>query len=199
MSSRIPSLPKEELNDEQQEFFDWFIASVKKKAPHPGAAERASKTLFPVLAVIPDVGKLSVDLLARLEDNTPQLPAYARETAALYTTTYFKSAYVTKIHSMNAVKLELLTQAQADTITAGEKPEDLDQERSLAYDIAEHLLAVRGPLSDALYDRGLEVFGREGIVALMHLVSLMAWTAMGLNVADVPPPQPPAKESSDSK
>lgn len=137
--------------------------------------------------MIPDVGRLSVDMLDRLEDATPELPPHARETAALYTTTFFKSTYVTTIHKLQAVKLGLLTQTQMEEITAGRKPSDLDKERSVAYDVAEHLLAVRGSLPDELYERSLKTFGKEGTVALMHLVSLMAWTSMGLNVADVQP------------
>lgn len=85
MSTRIPALGREDYRPDQQKFYEDFIEQVKKKAPHPGGADRASKTLFPVLAVIPDVGRLSVDMLDRLEDATPELPPHARETAALYT------------------------------------------------------------------------------------------------------------------
>lgn len=114
------------------------------------------------------------------------LPMLARQPPCTRTT-FFKSTYVTTIHKLQAVKLGLLTQTQMEEITAGRKPSDLDKERSVAYDVAEHLLAVRGSLPDELYERSLKTFGKEGTVALMHLVSLMAWTSMGLNVADVQP------------
>jgi 4-carboxymuconolactone decarboxylase len=191
MSSRIPAVPREELRPDQQEFYDYFRKSVTKNAPHPGAADRAGKTLFPVLAVLPKTGKLSVDMLASIEAEATTLPKDVMETVSLYVTTYFKSPYVTHAHKMMAVKLGALTQQQAENITSGSKPFDLNEQCSLAYDTAHHLLEVRGPLSKDLWDRCDAAFGKEGTVGLVHLTSLMTWTSLGLNAADVKAPQPP--------
>jgi 4-carboxymuconolactone decarboxylase len=194
MSTRLPPLPREDLNEEQQHFYDDFRATVNAKSSHPGAADRASRTLFPVLAVLPKSGRLSVDLLAYLEDETRSyLPEDARETACLVTTTFFKSVYVTYAHKMMAVKLGLLTQEQADAMTDGRRPDGLSERCGVAYDFSRELLEVRGAVREELWERAVGAFGKEGAVGLMHYVSLLAWTSMGLNVADVPaPPAPPS-------
>ncbi|KAK3671666.1 hypothetical protein LTR78_008399 [Recurvomyces mirabilis] len=191
MSTRIPSIPRDEMQPEQQEFYDHFKDTVNKNAPHPGAAERASKTLFPVLAVLPKTGRMSVDMLASIEQEAHGLPKDAMETVCLFCTTYFKSPYVTFAHKSQAIKLGLLSLGQADTITSGAKPGDLNDSCSLAYDTARYLLEVRGSLSSDLWEKCTATFGREGTVGLMHLVALMFWTSMGLNLADVPAPPPP--------
>ncbi|EME88568.1 uncharacterized protein MYCFIDRAFT_213337 [Pseudocercospora fijiensis CIRAD86] len=192
MSDRIPPLPRDQLNPDQQAFQDHFIASVQRIAPHPGAADRASKTVFPVLAVLPKAGQHSVDLLVDLEEETKgYLPKDAAETVSLLTTTYFKSDYVTHVHKTMDVTLGILTQAQADAITAGKKPEDLNEHCSLAYDAAWHLLDTRGPFPKELYEKCVQAFKLEGTVGLVHFVALLTWTALGLNVANVPVPKGP--------
>ncbi|KAK4580444.1 hypothetical protein LTR86_000647 [Recurvomyces mirabilis] len=183
MSTRIPFVPRDEMQTEQQEFYDHFKDTVNKNAPHQGAAERASKTLFPVLAVLPKTGRMSVDMLASIEQEAHGLPKDAMETVCLFCTTYFKSPYVTFAHKSQAVKLGLLSQEQADAITSGAKPGDLNDGCSLAYDTAQYLLEVRGSMSSDLWEKCT--------VGLMHLVALMSWTSMGLNLADVPAPPPP--------
>ncbi|KAK5111753.1 hypothetical protein LTR62_004673 [Meristemomyces frigidus] len=190
MSVRLPSIPREDLSPEQQSFHDHFRTTVSQTSPHPGAADRATSTLFPVLAVLPQTGRLSVDMLASIEHEAVGLPKDAMEVASLYCTTYFKSDYVTYVHKMMAVKLCLLSAEQAETITSGAKPRDLNEGCSLAYDTARYLLEVRGPLSQELWVGCLGAFGREGTVGLMHLVALMSWTSMGLNLADIPAPAP---------
>ncbi|KAF2768636.1 hypothetical protein EJ03DRAFT_328118 [Teratosphaeria nubilosa] len=192
MSDRIPPLPREQLNPEQQQFRDHFIESVQRSAPHPGAADRASKTLFPVLAVLPKSGRHSVDLLADLEEESKGfLSKDAAETVSLLTTSYFKSGFVTHVHKMMDVKLGLLTQEQADSISACEKPADLNENCSLAYDAAWHMLDVRGPVPQELWERCVAAFKVEGAVGIMHFVGLLTWTALGLNMANVPVPSGP--------
>lgn len=200
MSDRIPYQPREDLTSEQQTFYDHFHKTVSRNAPHPGAAERAGKSLFPVLAVLPSIGKLQVDLMAQLEDEAPSLPQDARETASLVVVTYFRAAFVIKVHSMNAIRLELLSESQSTTITQGSKPGDLNERCSLAYDVASHLLEKRGPLPQDLWKKGVETFGEEGTVCLVHLVALMSWTAMGMNAVDVKAPKkPPGQDGAEEK
>ncbi|KAK0882222.1 hypothetical protein LTR87_003970 [Friedmanniomyces endolithicus] len=183
--SRLPPRPRSELRPDQQAFHDYFHATISEKAPHPGASERAGNTLFPTLAVLPKTGRTQVDMLALLEEEAVGLPADARETASLVTTAFFKSAYVTHIHKMMAIKQKSLTEAQAEMLAQGRRPGDLNEGCELAWEIAHHLLEVRGPLPRELWERGNERFGLEGTVGLVHYVSLLAWTSMGMNAADV--------------
>ncbi|KAK5744365.1 hypothetical protein LTR17_002075 [Elasticomyces elasticus] len=187
--SRLPPKPREELRPAQQEFHDYFHETVSKNAPHPGASERAGNTLFPTLAVLPKTGRTQVDMLALLEEEAVGLPADAREVASLVATSFFKSVYVTHIHKKMAIMQKSLTEAQVEALEKGVKPDDLSDECSLAYDLAHHLLEIRGPLPQDLWDKGNAAFGLEGTIGLVHYVSLLAWTSMGMNAADVPAPK----------
>ena len=186
--SRLPPRPREELRPDQQRFHDYFHETVSKNAPHPGASERAGRTLFPTLAVLPKVGQAQVDMLAMLEEEAVGLPADAREVASLVATVHFKSVYVTHIHKKMAIMQKSLTEAQTEALGRGVRPEGLNDDCSLAYDIAHHLLDVRGPLPQDLWEKGNTRFGLEGTIGLVHYVSLLAWTSMGMNAADVPAP-----------
>jgi len=186
--SRLPPVPREELNPEQQEFHDHFHEVVSQKGP-PGASEKAGKTLLPFLVVLPKTGRRNVDMMGVLEDETEDLPNDAKETANLVCTAHFRCAFVTQAHKMLAIKLTSVTQKQAESIIAGAKPPDLNENCSIAYDTAYALVVVRGPLPQELWNRCLEAFGREGTVGLVHYVSLIAWTCMGLNACDVPAPE----------
>jgi hypothetical protein len=190
MSSRLPPVPREELDSEQQKAYDHFRASASRNAPHPGAVDRATNTLFPVLAVLPRTGSLNVDLLATLEQETTGYFSEAvREVVSLVATTFFKSDYVTRIHSLMAVQLGLLSQAQADAITEGRDPADLSADCRLAYRCAKHLLETRGPLTQELWDECVESFQLEGTIGLVHYVALLSWTSLTLNVANLKVPE----------
>ncbi|TKA83102.1 hypothetical protein B0A55_00866 [Friedmanniomyces simplex] len=141
---------------------------------------------FPFLAVLPGIGRLSLDMLVGLGEATRGvLPLDAREIASLVCASHFGSAYATNAHTEIATKQKLLSQSQCQTITAGAKPDDLSEKGSLAYDAAYFLLNIRGPLSQELWNRCMSAFGKEGTVGLVHYVALYTWTSIALNAADV--------------
>jgi len=103
--------------------------------------------------------------------------------------THFGAAHGMITHTGIATKYQLLSREQCEAITRGEKPGDLSEASSLAYDTTDYLMNIRGPLSKELWDRCVAAFGKEGTVGLVHYVALYSWTSIALNAADVVPPE----------
>ncbi|KAF7845852.1 hypothetical protein BT93_L0348 [Corymbia citriodora subsp. variegata] len=118
----------------------------------------------------------------------PGLPQKARETAILTTGSYFKAAYEIYAHEKVAVAKTELTRDQVKKITSGEKPDDLDEECSIAFDTAMELVKKPGPLSKQNWDRLNKAFGQQGALALIHFVGYYCYTCVLLNGCDVPVP-----------
>ena len=206
--SRVPFQPRGELGPQQQELHDQFCDIVDSHAG-PGASDGPSHTLLPIFLVLPQAGKLNMDLLAELSKTG--LPADVRETIALVCASHFHAPYFVSAHVRIATKLGRFSQQQIDSMVAGNKPE-LDERTSLAFDVAHHMVAVRGPLPQQMWESCNKVFGKEGTAAVMHLwvpslevaqallwpqdlanaeqtsVALYSWSNYALNMADVPAP-----------
>ncbi|KAK1063980.1 hypothetical protein LTR74_009047 [Friedmanniomyces endolithicus] len=200
---RLPKQPRDQLRPDQQELQDHFRLSVERAVgpdhkatstaakPSDAAAGTADRPLavggpFPFFAVLPDIGRLSLDMLVGLGEATQGvLPLDAREVANLVCASHFGSAYATQAHTQIATKLKLLSHAQCQTISAGGKAEGLSEAGSLAYETAHYLLNVRDSLSPEIWDQCLRAFGKEGTVGLVHYVALYTWTSIALNAANV--------------
>ncbi|KAK0253120.1 hypothetical protein LTR01_005593 [Friedmanniomyces endolithicus] len=177
---RLPKLPRDPLRPDQQELQGLFHSSVDGTAERPQAVGGP----FPFFAVLPEIGRLSLDMLVGLGEATQGvLPLDAREVVSLVCAAHFGSVYATQAHTEIAMKLKLLSHAQCQSITAGEKAEGMSEVGNLAYETAYFLLNVRGPLSQELWDQCLRAFGKEGTVGLVHYVALCTWTSIALNAA----------------
>ena len=126
-------------------------------------------------------------MLSELMNNSESLPADARETASLVCCHFYKCAYSTSAHRNIATRSQLLTEQQVDAIVDDTKPEDLNDNCSIAYDTAHYLLYVRGSLPQEIWAKAVAAFGTRGTVELIHSVALYSWTSLGLNATDVQP------------
>ena len=100
----------------------------------------------------------------------PDFPPKSRETAILATGSHFGAVYEIYAHERVAEKTTELSRAQIKTITAGQKPQDLDDKSSAAFDVAIALSKGGGPLSDALFQEAKQQFGLIGAQALIQYV-----------------------------
>ena len=163
--SRVPFQPRPALDPPQQELHDQFCKIVDSHAG-PGASDGPSQTLLPIFLVSPQAGKLNMDLLAELSKSS--LPADVRETIALVCAAHFRAPYFISAHVRIASKLGSLSQQQIENMAAGSKPE-LGESTSLAYDAAHHMVSIRGPLPQRMWEGCNKVFGKEGTATIMHL------------------------------
>lgn len=127
----------------------------------------------------PGPGLAYMDVISALS-KLPFAPN-ARETAILTTGAHFNAGYEIYAHVKVAESKKVLSEAQVNGILSGQKPSDLDDACSAAYDVAYRLAAVAGPLPKTLWDASVKHLGIQGTMALVHYCGYYAYTCMILN------------------
>ena len=141
---------------------------------------------FPFLLYDPRTSQAFMDLLLGMAKMG--FPPDARDTTILAVGARFQAGYQLYSHVAGSVKTRVLSAEQAETLQKGEKPADLNERCSVAYDAASHLLNVPGPLPQDCWNRLIAVFGKDGTVAWIHHVGLYCCVCMILNAIDAPVP-----------
>lgn len=135
----------------------------------------------------PRIGKLGMQLVYSIGELP--LPADAKETAILACGGHFQAAYELYAHEAVATGAGVLSKEQIHAIKQDEKPKDLNESCSLAFDVAKQLCGTPGPLPQEHWDKCVKAFGKEGTLALVHYVGLYAYICILLNAADAPVPE----------
>jgi hypothetical protein len=102
-----------------------------------------------------------------------RIPDRARQVAILVTGGRLDAAYEIYAHGAVATAIHGMSAARVEAIASGNRPDDLDDEEEVAFEVAQTLVKG-GALPQALYDRALDVFGREGATELFYLVGYYA-------------------------
>ena len=193
MGSRLPPIPRDKLPEESKPYYDEFLRLSKK-----GFGENGEKFLYQdkdgafvgpyvLFNDYPEIGKNFMDTIFSV--GKLPLPADVKETAILSCGGHFQAAYELYAHQHIAVKSGLLSQQQTDAIKKGQKPSDLNEGCSIAYDVATYLCSTPGPLPQSHWDKCVNAFGRQGTVALVHYIGFYAYTCIALNACDAPVPE----------
>lgn len=125
--------------------------------------------------------------LVKALSSAPTLPRPVREIAILVTGAKFHSGYELYAHVLVA-ELRGLDDDTIATIVAGQRPANLKDDESVAYDVASSL--VRGSvLPQLVYDKAVQHFGQDGAAELIYLVGLYCMVSVTLNGFDVPVPE----------
>jgi 4-carboxymuconolactone decarboxylase len=117
----------------------------------------------------------------------PTLPKPVREVAILVTGAKFHSGYELYAHVLMA-ELRGLDDDTIATIVAGQRPANLKDDESVAYDVASSLIGG-GVLPELVYKKAIEHFGAEGTAELIYLIGLYGMVSITLNGFDVPIPE----------
>jgi len=125
--------------------------------------------------------------LVKALSTSPTLPRPVREIAILVTGAKFHSAYEIYAHVLVA-ELRGLPDDKIATIVAGQRPNDLTREESVAYDVASALVSG-GTLPELTYQQVIAAFGEEGTAEFIYLVGLYCMVSVTLNGFDVPVPE----------
>lgn len=142
---------------------------------------------YPLFMAAPQTGKLAMQLVYSIGE-LPLSPD-VKETAILACGGHFQAAYELYAHDSVASKAGVLSSQQIAAIKQDRKPEDLDENCSLAFDVAKRLCSAPGPLPKELWDRCLEAFGKDGTLALVHYVGFYAYLCIALNAVDARVPE----------
>ncbi len=125
--------------------------------------------------------------LVKALSTAPTLPKPVREIAILVTGARYHSGYELYAHVLMA-ELRGLDDDTIATIVAGQRPANLDEDQSIAYDVASSLNRG-GVLPELVYQKAIARFGEGGAAELIYLVGLYCMVSVTLNGFDVPVPE----------
>ena len=130
----------------------------------------------------PAYGKPVWDLFLALNDGSV-LPKAAREVVILSTAARFGAMY--ELYSHEAVAAQSgLPASKSRTIAAGERPADLTDEESVAYDVTAVL--IRGhQVPNSAYDAAVAAFGVQGMTEIAYYVGCYCMVSTMLNAFDI--------------
>lgn len=111
----------------------------------------------------------------------PTLPKPIREVVILVTGAKFHSGYELYAYVLMAE----LRGLDDNTIVADQRPANLKDDESVAYDVASSLIGG-GVLPELFYKKATEHFGTEGTAELIYLIGLYCMVSITLNGFDVP-------------
>lgn len=140
---------------------------------------------FPPLLRFPIFGEPAFRFLDTLVEGA-SLPATVREIAILVVGARFNARYELYSHEKMAEATDLVA-AQISAIVAGQRPSDLSDAQSAAYDFAAASVAT-GSVPNATYNRAVHHFSEDGVGELAFLVGGYALICILLNAFDMPVP-----------
>lgn len=184
---RLAPLPPEQLSDEQRQLADSIQAGSEKhlKGFISKRADGALIGPFNPMLHFPQFGAPTWAYTAALSEHS-QLPKPAHEVAILVTGAHFRSRYELYAHEHVASQAGLPL-SKIVTITAGERPNDLTAEESIAYDVAS-ILSKGGQLPESTYQAALNAFGAQGVAELVYLIGGYCLVSVLLNAYDISVP-----------
>ncbi len=121
--------------------------------------------------------------------STLGLPATAREVAILTVGSKYRAAFELYAHEHLALSETSLTRAQIDEIKAGRKPEGLDEQGNVAWEVAKELVDGGRPLGTEKWEKAVRVFGEQGALGLLHYTGYYCYVCVILNGVDAPVPE----------
>jgi hypothetical protein len=81
-----------------------------------------------------------------------------------------------------------ITHEQSQDLISGRFPESLGRDEKLAWDVA-NALGQPGPLSQEIWDLGLQRIGKDGMMSLIHVIGFYQYISVLLNGFDVKVPE----------
>jgi hypothetical protein len=190
--ARLPPKPSEELSGEQKEINDMYVDFAKLAFGTSGSkfvyAESNGAMIgpFPFFISHPEVGKRLYDLMFAF--GRLPLPADVREVGILTAAVQYGDSFVGYSHEALALATGKLSAEQTRSLRSGQKPDGLTEECSIAYDVAKSLCGNRGPLPGELWDRAVEVLGKDTTLALLHYIGFYSYVSIVLNGVDASVP-----------
>ena len=181
---RLANIPPKEVTAEQRPLFDKLNTGIRDNLQGFTTLNPDGSLIGPFNALLhfPAYGTPIWDLFLTLSSSSV-LPKAAREVVILATAARLGSLYELYSHESVAVKSGL-TASKIRTIAAGERPSDLTDEESIAYDVAAVL--NRGhQVPNSTYDAAVSAFGVQGVAEIAYFVGCYCLISSLLNTFDV--------------
>ena len=171
---RLPPVPVSQMTDAQRKAVDEF------KVIRNGAG--VSGPFFPLLRS-PEL-MVRTSALGEYLRYRSRLPPRLSEFVILMTAREWTQQYEWNAHYPIALKAGVSADA-ANAIAEGRRPAGLAADHETLYDFCQELFRTKG-VSDATYQRLLNVLGEQGVVDTVGIVGYYSMLAMVLNTARTP-------------
>ena len=133
----------------------------------------------------PKIGAASMALIEAEQENTA-LSKPVREVVILTTGAIWGAAYELYAHTAVGKKAGLKPEV-IETLVAGQTPETLSIDESVAHEFTRSLVANH-QVDQELYLRAVETFGEKGVVDMIQLAGNYMTVSALLNTFEVPAP-----------
>ena len=185
---RLPLIAPADLSPEQQPLYDDMKTGISDKFSDFKTMREDGALMGPWNPWLhePKIGAAVWDLTKAMS-MAATLPDASRQIAILVTGAHFDAAYEIYAHIAVAER-EGMSDRRLSQLVANVKPDDLDDEESVAYDVA-FALVNGGVLPEPCYALAVKTFGQHGASELIYLVGLYCLVSMTLNGFNVPVPE----------
>jgi 4-carboxymuconolactone decarboxylase len=172
---RIPLFPMDNMTAEQQEVYDAVVSGPRGKVEGPLRAALHR----------PELADKWQQLGAALRYGTSLSPRLS-ELAILVTARVWDSQFEWYAHAPHALRAGL-TPEIIEAVRTSERPEFGNADEQAVYDYVTEL-QQKHSVSEATYQRALELFDVIGVVELTALTGYYSMVAMTLNAHEIPLP-----------
>jgi 4-carboxymuconolactone decarboxylase len=186
---RLPPIAPVDLNEQQRPLFESIKAGVAAKYGGFQTSRADGAMLGPWGAWLhdPELGG-AFWAVTQAMTKARRIPDPARQIAILVVGTRFGAAYEIYAHEAVARLTHKMSSRRLAALASGSRPEDLNDEEAIAYDVA-NALVDGGVLAEPVYRRALDVFGQAGLNELIYLVGHYCFVSITLNGFAVPAPE----------
>lgn len=184
---RIKPLPPDTLGVEARHVHDEIANLIGRSQSQVTMIDEQGALLgpFPPMLHYPQFGVPALSFIRTLDIHAT-LEKRVREVAILTIGAAFGARFELYAHEIMAMTFGLPPDAIA-TLAAGGRPHGLNEQETVAHDIASALAGGR-IVPDATYQWAVHLLGREGVAELFFLIGGYSLLAMILNGFDMPAP-----------
>lgn len=190
MSNRLGLIPVADLSDQQRSFHDSVSKDIdKRKHEIPYRVTLDNGTLLGPWGILmhhPAVGSNFLGL-ARSIRGIAGLSPYGREVVIAVVGAHLKAETIIYSHSFHAREAGI-TDSELRDITSGICPTTLKDEGRIAFELAT-ALGKGGVVDVALWEKAVNLLGKDGATAIMHYTALYTYVGIMFNALDARIPQ----------
>jgi 4-carboxymuconolactone decarboxylase len=190
MSSRLPSLKPEDLDEAQRKLYNNLVANevpwADRSAVRAISPDGSLLGPFNPLLFSPILGAAQVGVF-RADKSSSSLPPRVHEIIVLTVGAAWNSEYELYAHSAVA-KLAGLPDPVIDALVSGQPPDLQSEQEASAYAFTWQLTHKHRIDADT-YARAEQAFGYKGLVDMVMLIGLYFTTCSIINAFEVPVPE----------
>lgn len=171
---RILEIPEDELSAQQKKVFDDLVAGRGRLL-----------TPYKIWIHSPELAA-AMETTGTFLNKKGSLTEREVELTIVVIATHWQGGYVQAAHVKTCLNLGF-PQAAMDAIKAGNTPDLPDAREKAVYDLCQIAMAPGGG-SDEVYDRAVDLLGRDGLAEVLALLGYYSAVAMAMKLHRVPLP-----------